>query len=95
MTSGGFLGLDPELVGQMATRFEGEAQNINQLITQMNTLVSNNIPANWKGPDAQQFQGDWESTLRQQLVTVENSLRNAATAARRNVSAQQNTSNQM
>ena len=32
MTSGGFLGLDPELVGQMATRFDSEAQNINNLI---------------------------------------------------------------
>lgn len=95
MTSGGFLGLNPELVGQMATRFEGEAQNINQLITQMNTVVSNNIPNNWKGPDAQQFQGEWESTLRGQLMTVENSLRSAATAARRNISAQESTSNQM
>ena len=40
MTSGGFLGLDPELVGQMAMRFDSEAQNIQNLISQMNSVVS-------------------------------------------------------
>ena len=95
MTSGGFLGLDPELVGQMATRFDNEAQNINNLISQMNSVVSSNIPANWKGPDAQQFQGEWDSSLRPKLQAVEAALREAARAARNNVSAQQSTSNQM
>ena len=95
MTSGGFLGLDPELVGEMATRFEAEAQNINNLITQMNGVVSNNIPANWKGNDAQQFEGEWQSTLLPALRGVENALRNASTTARRNIQSQQSTSSQV
>ncbi|MBB0990985.1 WXG100 family type VII secretion target [Dietzia sp. SLG510A3-30A2] len=95
MTSGGFLGLDPELVGQMATRFDSEAQNIQNLISQMNSVVSSNIPANWKGTDAQQFQGEWESTLVPQLRNVEQALRLASTTARRNIQAQQSTSSQV
>lgn len=95
MTSGGFLGLDPELVGQMATKFDSEATNINNLITMMNSVVQSNIPANWKGSDAQQFDSDWNTSLRPQLQAVENALRNAANAARRNISAQQNTSSHL
>lgn len=94
MTSGGFLGLDPEQVGQMATRFDTEAQTITNLISQMNSVVSSNIPSNWKGSDAQQFVGDWNSTLMPQLRNVEQALRQASTTARRNVSAQQSTSSQ-
>ena len=91
----GFLGLDPELVGQMASRFEQEAQTINNLISQMNSVVSSNVPNNWKGADAQQFEGEWNSTLVPQLRNVEQALRNAAQVARKNVSAQQSTSSQM
>jgi WXG100 family type VII secretion target len=91
----GFLGLDPELVGQMAARFEQEAQTINNLISQMNSVVSSNVPNNWKGPDAQQFEGEWNSTHVPQLRNVEQALRNAAQVARKNVSAQQSTSSQM
>lgn len=92
MTSGGFLGLDPELVGQMAMRFENEAQNINNLISQMTSVVSSNIPSNWKGNDAQQFEGDWQGVLAPHLRQVEESLRNAAQRARQNVQEQQNIS---
>lgn len=95
MTSGGFLGLDPELVGQMATRFDNEAQNINNLISQMNSVVSSNIPANWKGSDAQQFDSAWQSTLVPQLRNVESALRDASTTARRNIQSQQSTSSQI
>ena len=94
MSSGGFLGLDPELVGQMATKFETEAQNINNLISQMNSVVSSNIPANWKGSDAQQFEGQWQSTLVPALRNVETALREASTTARRNVESQRTTSSQ-
>lgn len=92
MTSGGFLGLDPELVGQMASRFEQESQTIQNLLTQMDGVVRNNIPNNWKGTDAQSFQGDWESTLAPHLRQVEAALREAAQRARRNIQEQQSTS---
>lgn len=92
MTSGGFLGLDPELVGQMATRFDSEAQNIQNLISQMNSVVSSNIPSNWKGADAQRFESDWQTTLSPALRNVENALQNAAQRARQDIQEQQSTS---
>lgn len=88
----GFLGLNPEMVDQMARSFDNEAAAIDSLIQKMNSVVTSNIPQNWNGNDANTFQSDWNGRLTSSLRQIASELRGAAQNARRNVQEQQQTS---
>lgn len=95
MSKGGFEGLNPELLGQTASQLDSEASSIKTIISQVDSLVSASIPANWSSPAAREFKEEWNLTLVPKLHDVEQALRVAARTASTHVAAQQATSTQM
>ena len=82
-------GMDIEQVRQLATLFGQKADDIQQIIQTVSSRLSS---TNWVGPDADQFENDWNSTLVPDLRRVEQSLRDAQQKANKNASDQSSTS---
>lgn len=87
----GFVGMDIEQVRGLARNLEQQAQVIDDIISQLNSALQS---TDWKGPDADQFRNDWNSSLVPDLRRVAGELRRASQRADRNAQAQANTSNQ-
>lgn len=87
MTS--FLGMDPQEVRTFASQLTNDADEIERIA---NTLTSQlgNVP--WVGADATNFRNDWNGTLRSQLNSVANALRDASSCANSNASQQEQAS---
>ncbi len=86
-----FEGMDTEAVRGLAQQLDGQASAINSVINSINGVV-NQMETTWKGADATQFQGWWESQHRPALLAAEQAISGLATSARNNASQQDQTS---
>lgn len=83
------LGMDIGAVRNLAGQLMAKADEIDTIA---NTLTSQLDAAQWVGPDATAFRGDWVSVHRAQLNTVANALREASNRATSNANQQEQAS---
>ena len=86
---GSMLGMDIGAVRNLAGQLMAKADEI---VTIANTLTSQLDSAQWVGPDATAFRGDWMSVHRTQLTTVAEALREASNRATTNANQQEQAS---
>lgn len=80
-----YLGQDPDQVRRLAKQLDGNANDINSLISQLTSAVQ---AVDWNGTDAQQFISDWNGTHVPGLKNVVSALSTAAAVANRNAAEQ-------
>lgn len=77
-------GADVEQLDQLGRRLDEEAQKLKHAISTVTTQVAQTW---WKGPDADRFRQDWDSTHRAALARLGESLQLAAQQVRRQAAA--------
>jgi uncharacterized protein YukE len=83
-----FEGMDIEAVSSLAGQLDTQANQIQSTIIAIDGII-NSMEGSWKGPDAVEFQGWWQSQHRPHLHAAETAISGLAVSARNNVSAQQ------
>ena len=83
-------GLDVQQVRQLSTQLNQRASDIDGILS---TLTNALGATQWEGPDATQFRNDWSGQHSSALRQVAQALRDAASKAQQNASAQEQTSN--
>jgi len=78
-----FEGMDTEAVRTLAQQLDREANAINSIINSINGIVAQ-LEGTWKGADATQFQGWWESQHRPALQLCEQAVCGLGVSARNN-----------
>lgn len=78
-------GMDPEAVKGLAAQMVKVADQIEALSGQLTKQLANTA---WRGPDADAFKNDWQTTHLSQLKNVANAVRDAATRAQKNAEQQ-------
>jgi len=84
-----FTGMDIPAVRNLSKQLKSRADEI-QSISQQLTSQLDTTP--WKGPDRQQFHGEWHGRYRQALHTVVQGLEQASLTAHRNAEEQEQAS---
>lgn len=84
-----FYGQDVAQVKQLGTQLKNKAGDIETAMNALNKQVNG---VEWKGPDADKFKNEWNSTHVAKLKQVITALRDAGTAAQRNATEQEQTS---
>ncbi len=82
-------GMDIEAVRQLAGQMDARAEQISTLMHELTNALEN---TEWIGPDRDRFVEGWKGTHANQLLTVAQSLREAANIARDNAQQQQDAS---
>jgi uncharacterized protein YukE len=83
-----FEGMDTDLAQSQSQQLQSQGvQGVQTLIQQIDGLVGQ-IESNWKGPDATNFQNEWNSSLRTQLNNVESALSDFHSTFTQNIQAQ-------
>jgi uncharacterized protein YukE len=88
-----FEGMDIDAVTSLATQLDGQASQIVSTINAIDGIISN-MEGSWRGADATEFQGWWQSQHRPAMVSVEQAVSGLAQSARNNISQQQQASAQ-
>lgn len=86
-----FIGMNPDVVEQIARDLKGQAAQIGAIINKVNSLVSQS-QTEWKGKDATDFAGWWNNQHRPHLSDLQQKLDGLGTAAQNNASEQRNVS---
>lgn len=90
--AGNMMGMNPDAVENMGRQMQQVSDQIKQqIIPQIDRLV-NQIPAQWNGKDAQQFQQWWQGQHRKHLLTVSDDLRGLGQSALNNAKEQRDVS---
>ena len=84
-----FIGMDTAAVRQLAVQMDASADAVEQAMAKLTSQLGS---TDWKGNDSTKFRDEWQNQHCQQLRTVAQSLKNAATTARQNADAQETTS---
>jgi uncharacterized protein YukE len=87
---GNVFGLDVAAVEDLARVLDEQADAVRRVITTVTTQMDG---TEWNGPDATQFQQEWDGTHQTALNNIATALDGYATTARTNATAQENTSN--
>lgn len=87
--SGGLIGLDVQQVNALGDRLHQASGQINDLVHQLTSVLQG---TDWRGHDGDQFRDDWNSRHVSALKQVATALEQAGTQAKRNASAQEQTS---
>ncbi|PID97304.1 MAG: hypothetical protein CSA84_00835 [Actinomycetales bacterium] len=85
----GFFGMNIEEVRSLSRQLQEKSQQINQIAQQLTSQLSG---TDWKGPDAERFRSEWDSTHRAALQRVCDALQNASQNASRNADQQEQAS---
>ncbi|MFD6134480.1 WXG100 family type VII secretion target [Isoptericola sp. NPDC056618] len=87
---GNVFGLDVEAVRSLANVLREQAEQVRTTVT---TITSQMGQTEWNGPDAVQFQEEWDGTHSAKLNEIASALDGYATTADNNASQQEDTSN--
>lgn len=87
----GTLGANPDQLRSLAQHCGTGAQSLLDISTSVSTLVNN--PGFWKGPDADQVRGRWNSVMRLQIQAASTTLDRAAEHLVTQADEQERTSN--
>lgn len=85
--TGGFVGMDPDLVEGVAHQLKGKAGEIDGLIAGLDSLITQ-LEAHWKGHDAAQFQGWWQQQHRPALRHLHDAIEGLGQSALNNAAEQ-------
>lgn len=83
-------GLDVQQVRQLSSQLSQKAGEIESALSTLTSALGN---TQWEGPDATNFRNDWSGQHTSALRQVIQALRDAATKAQQNASAQEQVSN--
>lgn len=83
-------GLDVQQVRQLSSQLNQKAGEIESALSTLTSALGN---TQWEGPDATNFRNDWSGQHTSALRQVIQALRDAATKAQQNASAQEQVSN--
>jgi uncharacterized protein YukE len=87
--SGGLIGLDVQQVNQLGDKLHQASTQIKDIVHQLNSALHG---TQWVGHDGDQFRDEWTSQHVTQLNNVATALEQAGTQAKKNASAQEQTS---
>lgn len=88
---GNFWGADVQALRKLGTELKNKAGEVQTIQSQLTSLVSS---TDWKGPDADKFRNEWNSTHVPNLKRLNSDLQQAGTRATANAQAQETTSQQ-
>ncbi|WP_077488880.1 WXG100 family type VII secretion target [Sinomonas mesophila] len=88
-------GANVEQLRDVAKQFNSKAEEIASIKNNLNGLISNNIPENWSGRDAEQFRSNWHAEGLKSLNKLIDELREAAKTMDTNARVQEQTSNSL
>lgn len=88
-----WLGMNLEIVNSELPKWENLAEEIQTIITNVNTQV---VEANeaWNGTDSEKFVADWEGQHRPQLLAVKNLITSLSTQLQSEIQEQRAISGQ-
>ena len=86
-----FEGMDIDAVASLAGQLDTQANQIQSTIGAIDGIIAN-MEGSWKGADATEFQGWWQSQHRPHLAAAESAISGLAHSARNNVAQQQQAS---
>lgn len=88
-----WLGMNLEIVNGELPKWESLAEEIDTIITNVNTQV---VEANeaWNGTDSEKFVSDWEGQHRPQLMSVKNLITSLSTQLQGEIAEQRAKSGQ-
>ena len=86
-----FEGMDVDAVSSLAGQLDSQASHIQSVISAIDGIISS-LEGSWRGADAVEFQGWWQSQHRPHMVAVEAAVSGLAQSARSNVAQQQQAS---
>lgn len=84
-----FIGNDPGQLRTLAAQLNGNADQIQNILTQLTSQLNN---TQWQGADASRFRSEWTGTHTAQLRAVINALHEASRTATQNASQQETAS---
>ena len=84
-----FTGMDIPAVRNLSKQLKSRADEIRTISQQLTTQLDSTP---WKGPDREQFHGEWTGRYRQGLNTVVTGLEQASQTAQRNADEQEQAS---
>ncbi|MCF4122822.1 WXG100 family type VII secretion target [Antribacter sp. KLBMP9083] len=87
---GNVFGLDVEAVRSLANTLRTQAEQVRTVVTTITTQMSQ---TEWNGPDAVQFQEEWDGTHATKLNEIAAALETYGTTADNNAANQEDTSN--
>ncbi|CAG7844926.1 hypothetical protein USB125703_01179 [Pseudoclavibacter triregionum] len=90
--AGGMQGGDPADMERVAGIIDGQRQEIEGALKELQTKVHSLIPTIWNGPDAEKFVGDFDAEVKPQFDEVIREMTEAAAELRRNAKEQAQTS---
>ena len=88
---GNVFGLDVEAVKSLANTLRTQAESVRQVVT---TITAQMGQTQWNGPDAVQFQEEWDGTHATKLNEIAAAIETYGTTADSNADRQQDTSTQ-
>ena len=88
-----WLGMNLEIVNGELPKWESLAEEIDTIITNVNTQVVEAKEA-WNGADSDKFVSDWEGTHRPQLMSVKNLITSLSTQLQGEIAEQRAKSSQ-
>ena len=91
MSAGGFLGMNPAEVRDLARLLEQKASDVDAARTECTAKIQS---VEWRGQDADKFRNEWESQHAPNLQRASEQMKQAAQAANRNADEQEQTSAQ-
>ena len=86
---GNVFGLDVEAVKSLANTLRTQAEQVRTVVT---TITTQMAQTQWNGPDATQFQEEWDGTHATKLNEIAAAIETYGTTADNNASMQQDTS---
>lgn len=86
-----FEGMDPEVVMGLAAQLNNQDNNIQSIVHQIDSIVSQ-LEGAWKGADASQFQEWWTSQHKPALLAAASAVGGLGQSAHNNAQAQIETS---
>lgn len=87
--TGPLSGLDVEAVRSLANTLRTQAESVRQVVT---TIAAQMGQTQWSGPDAVQFQEEWDGTHAAKLNEIASALDTYGTTADSNAATQESTS---
>lgn len=88
--SAGMIGADPQVLRDLATKFDEAAEQLNGIGSSVQVWVDKTDI--WRGMDNRRFVGDWQSTGARSVVETAAALRSSAGILRANANAQDSAS---
>ena len=83
------LGADVEQLDTLAKKFDQEAEQLTQAVSQIGSQVKS---VWWEGRDADRFRSEWEATYASQLRKISEALKQVGQGVRKQAQQQRTTS---